>query len=494
MRIAVAEISQETDTFSPIPTELGHFEQYGLYFGDEILKRMPGVGKIGGLLAVADGEEDVELLPIMRAQSTPGGRVTAEALDFFEEKLVSGLQGILPVDGFFLSLHGAASSATIDDLEGHLLNAVRTVVGDAVPIVVPLDHHANVTERIMALSDVVIGYQTQPHDKFEAGERGARILFDLVRGKISPTVGWHKIPMITPQDQFLTSGGPMKAWFDLAREMEKRPGVISASNFPMQPWLDVEEGGWTAMVYTDNDLELAQRLATELADKAWELRAEFWASERVSPEEAIRQADQAAEGLIILSDTGDSVAGGAPGDSTCLLKEMLRQRISSTALVPMVDPEAVGAAAEAGVGSEVTLSVGGKWDDVFSQPVEVRAKVTGVSSGLVVKLGTRGYPDLGRTVLLEVGNIKLVLAESRMTAINYPIMYMQFGLDIADAKMVVVKTASNFQYFAKWRKDLIRVDSPGMTQSTLQDFEWVRVPRPLYPLDELPEWRAARAA
>ena len=141
------------------------------------------------------------------------------------------------------------------------------MVGDDVPIVAPLDHHANITKLIMESADVVTGYQTQPHDPFETGERAVRILFDLLKKKISPTVGWFKIPMVTPQDQFLTSGGPMKEWFDLAREMEKRPGVISASTFPMQPWLDVEEAGWTAMAYTDNDLPLARQLAAELAKR-----------------------------------------------------------------------------------------------------------------------------------------------------------------------------------------------------------------------------------
>ena len=213
-------------------------------------------------------------------------------------------------------------------------------------------------------------------------------------------------------------------------------------------------------------------------------------SERLSPEEAIKQAEKAPEGLIILSDTGDSVYGGAPGDSTCLLKEMLRQGIKSMALVPMVDPEAVEEARKAGVGSEITLKVGGKWDNVFNELVEVTGQVAAVSEGLAVKLEGRGYCDLGRTVLLEIGSIKLVLADSRLQAINCPILHTHLGLNVADAKMVVVKTASNFQYFAPWRKGLIRVDAPGMTQSDLTAFEWVRAPRPIYPLDALKEWQA----
>ena len=117
-------------------------------------------------------------------------------------------------------------------------------------------------------------------------------------------------------------------------------------------------------------------------------------------------------------------------------------------------------------------------------------RVTGISNGLRIKLQDRGYCDLRRTVLLEIGGIKMVVSEHRVGAINYPIMYTHLGLDPAEAKMVVLKTGSNFQYFAPWRKGLIRVDSPGMTQSDLRAFDWTRAPRPIYPLDELPAWRA----
>lgn len=490
MRIAIADISQETDTFSPRLTGLEDFELNGLLYGNEILEKMQGVGKIGGFLAIAAHREDVELLPILRANAMAGGRITEETLAFLKNKLLVGLKEVLPVDGVFLSLHGAASSEETDDLEGQVLHAVRQLVGDAVPIVAPLDHHASITGLIMDSTDVVIGYQTQPHDVFETGERGARILFDLLDKKISPSGAWFRIPMVTPQDQFLTSGGPMKVWFDLAREMERLPGVITASNFPMQPWLDVEDAGWTAMVYTDGSPQLAWKLAAELANKAWELRDQFWVSGRLSPAQTIRQADGAEEGLIIIADTGDSTFGGAPGDSTCLLREMLAQGITSTAYVPMVDAEAVMAAFEAGEGQEVTLSLGGKMDNVFSKPVQVTGTITRVSEDLVADLGERGSCQMGRTALLEAGSIKIALADSRVRAINFPAMYTHLGLDVAAAKMVVLKTASNFQYFAPWRKGLIRADSPGMTQSNLHDFDWVRAPRPLYPFDDLPEWQA----
>ena len=491
MRIAIAEVAQETDSFSPLVADRSDFEAYGLYFGNEILERMRGVGPIGGFLEVAaEQSEPVEILPIIRAWGSAGGTITAETLDFLTDRLVTGLQQSLPLDAVFLSLHGAAASTKADDVEGHVLQAVREVVGRDIPVVVALDHHANVTQRMVELADLLVGHETQPHDPPATGRKVAWLLFRMLQKTIRPTVAWRKIPMITPQDQFLTTSGPMKEWFDLAREMEQRPGVLDVSPYPMQPWLDVAEGGWSVVVHTDNDAALADSLAAEIADKSWSLRDQFWRSERVAPAKAVRQADSADRGLIILSDTGDSVYGGAPGDSTCILKAMLSERIASVALVPMIDPAALDAALAAGVGAQITVDLGGKLDNVFSQPVLVTGKVAAVSSGFVVDLLDRGVCDLRKTALLEVGSIRIVLLDHRSFAVNHPVLYTHLGLDIADAKMVVVKTASNFQFFSRWRSGLVRVDSPGTTQSDLTAFSWKRIPRPIYPLDKLTDWRA----
>ena len=492
MRIAVAEVVQETDTFSPIIADLGDFEKYGLFYGPEILERMRGVGPIGGLLEVtAEQPGPVGLVPIVRAWAGAGGTITPATLEFLTDKLVSGLKKVLPVDAVFLALHGAAASNHEDDVEGHLLQAVRGVVGAGVPIVVPFDHHANITTRMFECADLLVGHETQPHDTVSTGRKAARLLFDILAGKIQPTRAWQKIPMITPQDQFLTSQGPMQEWFNLARAMEQRPGVLDVSPYPMQPWLDVAEGGWAVVAHTDNDPALARSLAAESAALAWKLREKFWASERLAPADAIRTAIAAPAGLIILSDTGDSVYGGAPGDSTCILAALLEQPAECLALLPMVDPESLAAMFAAGVGAEITLDLGGKQDHVFSQPVRVTGRVAALCTGLTALLDAHGECDLGRTGLLEVGNVRVVVMHERNFAINHPILYTHLGLEIAAAKMVVVKTASNFQFFQRWRQGLIRVDAPGTTQSDLTAFEWKRVPRPMYPLDELPAWEPA---
>ncbi len=492
MRIAFAEIAQETDSFSPMVAELADFEAYGLYFGDEILQRMQGVGPIGGFLEVAAAERQVELLPLIRAWGSAGGMITVAALDFLVGRLLDGLKQSLPIDGVFLSLHGAAASQQIDDVEGHVLQAVRSVVGNNVPIVVALDHHANITQQMIDCADVLVGHETQPHDPPSTGRKAAKLLFRMLRGEIRPTVAWRKIPLITPQDQFLTSAGPMQQWFDRARELERRNGVLDVSPYPMQPWLDVAEGGWAVIVHTNDDLEAAEALAKEMADLAWQLRDQFWVSERAAPDEAVRRADKAEQGLVILSDTGDSVYGGAPGDNTCLLRALLDHNVRGMALVPMVDSEALEQVLAAGVGAVVTLELGGKVDRAFCRPVAVTAEVAAVSTGFVVDLHDRGVCDLQRTALLKTGSVHIALLGHRSFAINHPILYTHLGIDMTDAKMVVVKTASNFQFFTRWRRELIRVDTPGTTQSDLTAFDWRRIPRPIYPLDRIERWEAPK--
>jgi len=494
MKIVFAEIAQETDSFSPMTTGIAEFETYGLYRGYQMFERLKGVGPLGGFLEVAaEQAPEADLIPIIRAWASAGGTILAETLESLTGELIDGLQAALPIDAVFLSLHGAASAQQDDDVEGYILSRVREVVGEDIPIVVPLDHHANVTERMIDCADVLVGHETQPHDTLATGRKAAHILFGWLRGDIEPTLAWRKIPMITPQDQFLTSGGPMKAWFDEARKLETREHVLDVSPYPMQPWLDVAEGGWSVVVHTDGAPELADELAAEMANRAWRTREEFWRSERVASDEAVRQADAAEEGLIILSDTGDSVYGGAPGDSTCLLRAIL-DNVSPDSdalfLVPMIDPIALQAAIDLGVGGEFNSSVGARLDNVFSQSVELTGRVVSISDGYTTDLAERGACELGRTALIAAGPVRLVLLEQRSFAINHPILYEHHGLDVSSARAVVVKTASNFQFFVNWRSGLIRADTPGMTQSDLKAFDWQRTPRPLWPLDDVSDWDA----
>ncbi len=493
MRIALIHVGQETNDFNPLPTTMRDYQSFGIFEGEEMLRRFRGLGQIGGYIeAVEQSGKPVETVPIIRGWAVAGGRIDRDAYDFFDRKIRAGLRAAGPLDGVALQLHGACASQDMDDVEGAQLQACRDVLGDSVPIVLGLDHHANITRKMVALSTAIVGHRTQPHDPFDTGRIGTHLLLKILFDGARPTTAWRKLPLLSHQEQFLTARGPMKIWFDRARAMEADPKVLQASNYPMQPWLDVAEGGWSTIVVTDNDQPLAERLADELADLAWSMRADFQRKEAVSVDAAVRMADAADKGLVVLSDTGDTVFGGAAGDSNLILEAMLRLGIRSRALLPLIAPETVARLAQAGVGAQVTLPVGGTVAKAFFQPIEVTGVVRHIGGGKVNL--TRHYQDeidMGRTVVFDVGPVTLLISELRGVAGNLPDVYRAFGVEPLDYKMAVLKTASNFQYFASMTSQVIRVDTRGPGQSDVFGLPWKRIPRPVYPLEPMTDWPGA---
>jgi microcystin degradation protein MlrC len=363
-------------------------------------------------------------------------------------------------------------------------------MGKEVPLIVSLDHHANITQRMVDSVDALVGYQTVPHDPFETGLRTAELLFCTVEGHIRPVIGWRKIPMMAPVDRGRTSDGPMKEWYELARDIERRPGVLAASHFPVHPYLDVPDVGWSAVVVTDGDPRLADRLAAELANKAWEKRADFWRVQRLPAGEAVRRAAAADKGPILIRDVSDSVLAGAPGDGTYLLQEMLRQRIACTALMTIVDPRVVYESIEAGIGAVISGPIGGTLDPLFGVPVQVTGRVSGIAmEGMRPPVGPFAFADMGRSVLLEVGSIKLVVSEFRGNGGATPDIYRRFGVEPAGAKIIVAKTYFYYEAFSPMVEGILTADSPGLSGWDLRRFPWVDATRPLYPLDVNVEWR-----
>lgn len=490
MRIAVIHLAQETNDFNPEPTTLRDFESFGIFEGAEIVEKLRGLGQIGGhLQAVDESGLAIETVPIIRSWATAGGRITRHSYDFFAEKIRKGLAAAGKIDGLALQLHGACAAEGIDDVEGEQIASCRAILGPRIPIVLGLDHHANVTRKMVANATAIVGHRTQPHDPFDTGKIGTDLLIRLIQRKAKPTTAWRKIPLLSHQEQFLTAHGPMKAWFDRARAMEADPRVLQASNYPMQPWLDVDEGGWATIVVTDDDQALAEKLADELADLAWSLRDAFQMREAVSVDDAVRMADQAATGVVALSDTGDTVFGGAAGDSNLILESILRQGVKSKALIPMIAPKTVARLIAIGEGNTATLPLGGETTPFF-QPIEATGVVRKIADGQIeLDYNHQREIDMGRTVLFDIGPVTLLISELRGVAGNLPGVYRAFGVEPTDYKMAVLKTASNFQYFAPITSQVIRVDTRGPGQSDIFTLPWRRIPRPIYPLDAMRDWR-----
>ena len=493
MRIAIIHIGQETNDFNPVPTTLRDYESFGIVEGPAILEAYKGVGEIGGFVdEIQASGRGVEFVPIVRGWAVAGGRITQEAYRFFEQKIRLGLQAAGPIDGLSLQLHGACAADGIDDVEGAQLETCRAVLGPDVPIVLGLDHHGNITKKMVALSTAIVGHRTQPHDPYDTGRMGAQVMLRILYEGAKPVTAWRKLPLLSHQEQFLTAQGPMKTWFDRARAVEADRRVLQASNYPMQPWLDVAEGGWATVVCTDNDRALAEKLADELADLAWSLRADFQKKDALPIDDAVRMADRAPKGIVVLSDTGDTVFGGSSGDSNLILESILRLKIQSPVLMPLIEPGTVAALVKAGEGATVTLAVGGHSAPKFFTPLTVTGKVGRIHRGMVpLRNYYQSEIDMGTTVLFQVGPVTLLVSEYRGVAGNLPDVYEFMGVDLSQYKMAVLKTASNFQYFKALSSQVIRVDTTGPGQSDVFTLPWARIPRPVYPLDPIDDWRRA---
>jgi microcystin degradation protein MlrC len=486
VRLFLAMLSHETNTFSNVPTDRAQFEARDLCYGGEIVERYRGTGTcLGGMIAGAE-RLGATLVPSVAASASPAGLVTRDVYEHVKERMLADLRAAGRLDGVLLDLHGAMVPEGVDDGEGDIIAAVRAAVGPAVPIAVTLDFHGNLGRDMVAHADLLHGYKTYPHvDMAERGAEAAARLGQIVAGRLKPTAAWRKPPLLPPLGRQGTAAGPMRRLYDLADEMEKDPKVVSVSVFAGFPHADIPDAGLGVYVVTDDDPALAERLADELARVAWEHRREFIHT-ALPVKEAVAQA-LAAEGRpIVLADMADNTGGGAAGDGTEILRELLRVGARSATVACIWDAAAVRACIAAGVGASVTLEVGGKVDDRHGAPVRVTGVVRTLSDGRFVHRGPMmtGLPGrLGLTAVLDVSDIKVILISHRWQTLD-PEMIRFVGIDPLREKVLVVKSTIHYRAaFEPIAKEIIEVDAPGLSSSNLARFDYRRVRRPIFPLD-----------
>jgi microcystin degradation protein MlrC len=487
VRFFVARVSHETNTFSPISTDRRQFEAHEVHYGGEILEVYRATGTcVGGMIdgATARG---ATLVPSLAAGAPPAGRVTKEFYAETKARLLADLQAAGPLDGVLLDLHGAMVVEGLDDGEGDLLRAVRAAVG-VVPIAVTLDFHANVTRAMVDAATLLHGYKTYPHvDMAARGREAAVRLADTVSGRIRPTVAYRQPPMLPPIAGQLTARGPMRRLYDMADAMERRPGVLSISVFAGFPLADIHDAGLSIYVATDADQPLAETLADELAAAAWAQRHEFLHT-ALSVKDAVARALALDGRPVVLADIADNTGGGAAGDTTEILRELLRVGARRATVACLWDPEAVAACVAAGVGATLALPVGGKVDPSHGAPVAVTGRVRTLSDGRFTYRGPmwRGVEGrLGPTAVLEVNDVKIVLISQRRQTVD-PEMIRVVGIDPMAEKILVVKSSIHYRAaFEPIARAILEVDAPGLSSSHLGRFAFARVRRPIFPLDDL---------
>jgi microcystin degradation protein MlrC len=375
------------------------------------------------------------------------------------------------------------STESLDDPEGDLIRSVREIVGPNVPIVVSLDLHAHVTALTTDNADGITALQTHPHvDMYSNGTRAMRLLVRAIKGEVKPVVAERKIRMMTSAETHNTTVGPMSEIMGRALEMEKEPGILAASIIMTQPWMDVHELGWSTIVVADGDRSLAQAKADELAMMCWERRERFLVH-KTPIKEAVEKSLRGAGKPWVLADSSDSVTGGSNGDGNLLLKELLAMNYQDTAIMTITDPEAAAACFAAGVGATVTIPVGGKLTPGFYKPVTVTGAVTTLWDGKHMSALTPMPVDIGRTAVLQVGGIRILLSEHKAATIDAQ-AYRGAGLEPKDFKIVQVKSPGGFRtIYGPFSAGIFELEAVGPSDSDLPRLPFKRIWRPLWPWD-----------
>lgn len=482
-RIVIGGMSHETNTFSTVKTTL---EDFHPMYGDEIVETLKGTRSgLGGFIDVLE-REGFMYDPTIVAGATPAGPLRNE--DYWEivEEIKEGVRGAGRVDGILLALHGAMIAEDIPEAEGTLLREVKALVGET-PVIITLDLHGLISEMMVEHCDAIFGYDTNPHvDMYERGVEAAECMVKTVRRELTPVVAHRKLRMVPPTINQRTAEGPMVKLLETAKRMEEQPRVVNVCLFPAFPYADVERVGSAVVAVTDGDPELAQRLCDELGEQMWRLREEFL--KPLTPiGEAVKAAMDAPEGPVILADVADNPGGGAPGDGTEILRELLRRGAESVAVACMKDPEAVAKAVELGVKGTLSMKIGGKTDDYHGKPVRVKGVVRTLTDGRFIhKAMAVGVPaDVGRTAVIDVEGVEIILTE-RSHAPNDPEIYRRNGIEPRDRKILVLKSRGHFRAaYEPFSKAVIEVDAPGLTTPNLDWFTYSNIRRPIWPFDEI---------
>jgi microcystin degradation protein MlrC len=485
MRIITGTISHETNILSNISTGLEEFRKRKLLYEDEIFEHFEGTRTPAGGIIEGCKLYGYELIPTVFASATPSGTILSEAFDTLLDEILSGIKKASYVDAVIFHLHGAGVSEKHSDIEGKILKEARHLLGSK-PLVSTFDFHANYTQTMIENADILIGYDTYPHiDGYERGIEAVKLTAEMLNEDFKP-IKVLKQPRMLPALQVQFTGKyPMNKLLAEAHRMENIPGVKTITVAAGFPWSDIYEAGMSFIVTTNNDINLAKRLADELHDIAWNLRRDFL----VSPtpiKEALRQVKIAKSKPFVLADIGDNPGGGAPEDGTIVLKEILEKSMSEGVLAAIWDPNSVKEAVKAGEGNTVKLLLGGHTDDLHGPPLDVSGTVKHLSNGKFINegpMGTGSESDMGPTAVIEIGGNDVIVISKRLQPLDL-MLYKSLEINLMEKKFIVVKSSVHYRASHEpIAAQVIELDTPGLTSPRLSSFGFKNIRRPIFPLD-----------
>lgn len=487
MRIAVGGFMHESNTFSTTPTDLAKFREGSLTYGPALVPVWREAHhEVGGFIAGAE-QFGYDLVPLAMAWGTPAGPVTDEFFEHMTDALITGVRMAKP-DGVLIALHGAMVTPSHPDADAEVLRRLRAAIGPSIPVACSLDLHGNVSPQMAETANILVGYQTYPHiDQRQRGLLAAELLVKTIKGEIRPVSFVAKPPMLINLLGQATDRSPMSDLMKLAREEEKKPGVLTISIMSGFAYADVPEMGVSIMAVADGDRAIAERSAKRIADRMWEVREQLNV-ESPAAAEAVRIAIASNKTPVVLVDLGDNIGGGSAGDGTVILAELLRQKATGF-IAALFAPDAVKQAKAIGVGGVMEATVGGAMDRMHGDPVKVRGTVRMIHDGQWIETearhGGKRQNDQGHTAVLDLGDGNTLVLNSLRTPPFSLGQLTSLGLDPRAAHSIVVKAAVAYKAaYAPIAGSIIEVDTPGLTAINPARFEYKRIRRPLYPLSE----------
>lgn len=463
MRIAIGGISTENCTFSPLPTRIDDFT---LYRGEAFLNRYPFLDQF-----------DAEFVPLMWARALPGGSIEAKVYGQIKEEFLSLLRENMPLDGVYLDLHGANNVEGMDDAEGDFIASIRAVVGEDCLISASYDLHGNVSQRVVENLNMMSAFRTAPHvDVVETRQKALSLLIYCLNEGIRPARAWVRIPLVLPGEKTSTEWEPGLSVYGGLAESDPVEGVLDASLLVGYVWADEPRASATAVV-TGTDRLAIVREAAKIAQRYWDARAQFDFGVRAgSVDECIQWALEAPESCVFISDSGDNPTAGGVGDVPILLGRLLAHGVDSALVAGLADTEAVAICETAGVGAEVSLSLGGKLDSRTSPPLLVQAKVLHIE------------PSQNTEVLLQIDGVKVIIAQRRRP--YHTIADMQrLGVEPLEHKIVVIKIGYLEPDLKRNAPLALLALSPGAVDQAIERIPFQRIIRPIYPLDPEMTWQ-----
>lgn len=481
-RILIAECKQEVSTFNP---HLSGYDDFAMRLGDEMLSYHRQVkNEVGGALSVFERQRDIQLVPSASAFFiTSGGTLAQEAWQRLSSEILESIRAAGCVDAVYFCMHGAMASQQELDPEGWLLAETRKLVGQSIPIVVSLDLHGILTDRMLEHSDAIVAYHTYPHvDFFETGARSARLLLRILAGEVKPVTAKVAIPALVRGDELITSTGLFGHSIRLAQAIENGPSGLSAGMFIGNPFTDVPALQSYSFVITNNDPDRAEREAVRLAESFWTHHEKMRVPLK-SLAEMVQIATSNQHGTLGLVDAADATSSGASGDSNAVLRALLEAGYTGRTLVPIVDAAAVTAAMQAGIGAIIRTHVGGSLDPARFRPLELSAKVRLLADG---RFRSESFGEewfAGPTAVLDAGNFTLVVS-SRPVNLYDRSYFFAHGQNPKNYQAVVIKSPHcQHHMYAEWCSQMINIDAPGSSSANLPYLGHTRCPRPIFPLD-----------